>query len=73
MSGKEQKPVETPQNNPLQKLKGSVQRYNQPFEPVGAEDWEAALLDGLTPETAHADELASPSLKEIGEDINNKP
>lgn len=68
MSGEEQKPVEAPQNNPLQKLKGSVQDYDQPFEPVGAEDWEAVLLEGLTPETAHADALATPSLKELGED-----
>jgi len=68
LSGEEQKPVEAPLNNPLQKLKGSVQRYDQPFEPVGTEDWEALLLEGLTPDTAHADELATPSLKELGED-----
>ena len=72
MSGEEQTPVETPQNNPLQKLKGSVQRYDQPFESVGIEDWEAALLDELTPETAHADELATPSLEELGEDPDRK-
>ena len=72
MPGEEQKPVETQLNNPLQKLKGSVQRYDQPFEPVGVEDWEAALLDELTPETAHADELATPSLEELGEDPDRK-
>ena len=72
MSGEEQKAVETPQNNPLQKLKDSVQRYDQPFEPVGVKDWEAALLDGLTPETVHADELATPSLEELGEKPDRK-
>ncbi|SJN08928.1 hypothetical protein CZ787_00360 [Halomonas citrativorans] len=72
MSGEEQKPEEHPQLNPLQKLNGSVQRYDQPFEPVGAQDWEAVLLDGLTPETAHADELAIPSLKELGEDKSER-
>lgn len=68
MSGEEQKPVEHPQSNPLQKLKGSVQGYDQQFEPVGAEDWEAVLVEGLTPDTAHADALATPTLKELGED-----
>lgn len=68
MSGEKQKPVEHPKNNPLQKPKGSVHHYDQPFEPVGVKDWEAPLLDGLTPETVHADELATPSLKELGED-----
>lgn len=68
MSGEEQKPVEHPQNESLKKLKGSVQHYDQPFEPVGAEEWEAVLLEGLTPETGHADALATPSLKELGED-----
>lgn len=27
--------------NPLDMLKGSVLRYDDPFETVGAEDWEA--------------------------------
>ena len=61
------------QDRPLQRLAGSVREYRQPFEPVGAEDWEALLLEGLTPETAHADALATPSLKELGADIDNKP
>ncbi|RBI65084.1 hypothetical protein DQ400_19550 [Vreelandella sulfidaeris] len=61
------------QKNPLSKLKDSVQYYDQPFDPVGIEDWEAALLDDLTPETAHADSLATPTAKELGNDIDNKP
>ncbi|WP_237673472.1 hypothetical protein [Vreelandella profundi] len=61
------------QKNPLSKLKDSVQYYDQPFDPVGIEDWEAALLDNLTPETAHADSLATPTAKELGDDIANKP
>ncbi|MCX7302870.1 MAG: type II toxin-antitoxin system Phd/YefM family antitoxin [Hyphomicrobiales bacterium] len=27
--------------NPRDKLKGSVLRYDDPFEPVGVDDWEA--------------------------------
>ncbi|CAI2932973.1 type II toxin-antitoxin system Phd/YefM family antitoxin [Aminobacter niigataensis] len=27
--------------NPLDLLKGSVQRYDNPFEPVGVADWDA--------------------------------
>ena len=68
MSDEDQKPHGRQQNNPLQKLKGSVHHYDQPFTPLSAEDWEAVLLEGLTPETAHADALATPSLKELGED-----
>lgn len=70
--GDQQKRGKRLQKNPLSKHKDSVQHYDQPFEPVGAEDWEAALLDGLTPETAHADELATPSLKELGENPDRK-
>lgn len=66
MSDQEQKLVGHPQNKPLTKLKGSVQHYDHPFEPVSAEDWEAVLFEGLTPDTAHADELATPFLKELG-------
>ncbi|WP_346798003.1 hypothetical protein R5M92_03900 [Halomonas sp. Bachu 37] len=51
----------------LRKLKGSVLEYASPFEPVGMEEWEAVLLDDLTPETAHADEIAIPTLTELGE------
>ncbi|MGO2243574.1 MULTISPECIES: hypothetical protein [Halomonas] len=54
----------------LKKLEGSVREYRQPFEPVGISDWEAVMLDGLTPETAHADALASPTLREFGEEPN---
>jgi hypothetical protein len=70
--GDQQKRGKRLQKNPLSKLKDSVQYYDQPFDPVGAEDWEAALLNGLTPETAHADELATPSLKELGENPDRK-
>ena len=68
MSVEDQKPVGHQKNSPLKKLKGSVHHYDQPFTPIGAEDWEALLLEGLTPDTAHAEELATPSLKELGED-----
>ena len=57
---------------PLKKLEGSVREYRQPFEPVGINDWEAVMLDGLTPETAHADALASPTLKKLGEAPGNQ-
>jgi hypothetical protein len=67
MSDKEQKPVGHPQNNPLTKLKGSVQHYDQQFDSVCTEDWEAAMLDGLTSDNAHADALVTPTLKELGE------
>jgi hypothetical protein len=60
-------------DTPLKRLAGSVRAYHQPFEPVGAEDWEATLLDGLTSETAHASALATPPSKELGDDIDNKP
>jgi hypothetical protein len=29
------------EGDPLELLKGSVLRYDDPFEPVGVEDWEA--------------------------------
>ena len=57
---------------PLKRLEGSVREYRQPFEPVGLSDWEAVMLDGLTPETAHADALASPTSTELGEEPNNQ-
>ncbi|CAM3811024.1 hypothetical protein VRRI112168_01230 [Vreelandella rituensis] len=41
----------------LNKLKGSVRNYEQPFDPIGNDDWETLLLEGLTPGTTHADEL----------------
>lgn len=53
---------------PLATLQGSVHEYHQPFEPVGISDWEALLLEGLTPKTAHADELANPTMRELGQD-----
>ncbi|MGP9572367.1 hypothetical protein ACT3RL_15790 [Halomonas sp. AOP5-CZ2-32] len=67
MSDEYQKPEGLQQNNPLKKLKGSVRNYEQPFDPVGSDDWETILLDVITPHTAHADELATPTLKELGE------
>ena len=57
---------------PLKRLEGSVREYRQPFEPVGLSDWEAVMLDGLTPEMAHADALASPTLRELGEEPDNQ-
>ncbi|MGP5327801.1 hypothetical protein [Vreelandella titanicae] len=57
---------------PLEKLQGSVHKYHQPFEPVGISDWEALLLEGLTPEKAHADDLASPTMGELGEAFSDE-
>lgn len=57
--------------NPLRRLKGSVHEYKAPFDPVGVDDWETVLLDGLTPDTAHADSLATPTLKELGEESDS--
>lgn len=57
---------------PLKRLEGSVREYRQPFEPVGLSDWEVVMLDGLTPDTAHADALATPTLKEFGEATDNQ-
>lgn len=31
-----------PSQNPLEKLRGSVLHYDQPTDPVGADEWEAA-------------------------------
>ncbi|MGP5019728.1 hypothetical protein ACTXK7_19265 [Vreelandella alkaliphila] len=58
--------------SPLQRLKGSVHEYRQPFEPAGISDWESALLDDLTPEAAHADELATPTMRELGQEPSDK-
>ncbi|RFF30110.1 type II toxin-antitoxin system Phd/YefM family antitoxin [Wenzhouxiangella sediminis] len=30
-----------PMPDPLMRLRGSVKRYEQPFEPVGQDEWEA--------------------------------
>jgi hypothetical protein len=49
-----------------------VYEYRQPFEPIGLNDWEAVMLEGLTPDTAHADALATPTLKEFGEKPDNQ-
>jgi hypothetical protein len=57
---------------PLKRLEGSVYEYRQPFEPIGLNDWEAVMLEGLTPDTAHADALATPTLKEFGEKPDNQ-
>lgn len=32
-------------DSPRERLKGSVQEYHQPFEPVGIEDWDALDLE----------------------------
>lgn len=32
-------------DSPRERLKGSVQGYQEPFEPVGIEDWEALDLE----------------------------
>ncbi|WP_018918905.1 hypothetical protein [Vreelandella zhanjiangensis] len=50
----------------MKKLKGSIRKYDQPFELVGDKDWEALLLEGFTPEMANADELVISTLKERG-------
>jgi hypothetical protein len=57
---------------PLKRLEDTVREYHQPFEPVGLSDWEAILLKDLTPDTAHADVLATPTLKEFGEDSDSE-
>lgn len=57
---------------PLKKLEGSVREYRLPFEPVGLSDWEAVMLDGLTPDTAHADALATLTLQEFGDEPDNQ-
>jgi hypothetical protein len=49
-----------------------VIHYDQPFGPVGLSDWEAVLLQDLTPDTTHADELAATTLKELGKDPDRK-
>lgn len=33
---------------------------------------EASLLEGLTPETAHADELVTPTMRELGQEPSDK-
>ncbi|MER2535440.1 MAG: type II toxin-antitoxin system Phd/YefM family antitoxin [Rhizobiaceae bacterium] len=35
------RPVASDKRDPFEILKGSVLRYDDPFEPVGLEDWEA--------------------------------
>ncbi|MGV2933101.1 hypothetical protein ACE3G8_18685 [Vreelandella venusta] len=57
---------------PLKRLKGSVREYHQPFESVSLSDWEADLLEGLTPDTAHTDAPATPSLKEFEVALDRK-
>ncbi|WP_346798002.1 hypothetical protein R5M92_03890 [Halomonas sp. Bachu 37] len=42
------------------------------LEPVGIDEWESVLLDDLIPETAHAGEVATPTLTELGEDNPDK-
>lgn len=37
--------VEDDAKSPLERLKGSVQHYDKPFEPVNSEHWEADLLE----------------------------
>ncbi|MBE0694905.1 MAG: type II toxin-antitoxin system Phd/YefM family antitoxin [Aquamicrobium sp.] len=33
--------LETDKSDPFERLRGTVLRYDDPFEPVGVEDWEA--------------------------------
>lgn len=35
------RPVEKMKRDPMEILRGTVLRYDDPFEPVGLEDWEA--------------------------------
>lgn len=35
-------------DSPRERLKGSVQEYSEPFEPVGVEDWEVLGLEDDT-------------------------
>jgi antitoxin (DNA-binding transcriptional repressor) of toxin-antitoxin stability system len=37
----EVRPYREAEGDPLERLRGSVLRYEDPFEPVGLEDWEA--------------------------------
>lgn len=37
----EVRPIAKPKDDPFEKLRGSVLFYDDPFEPVGVEDWEA--------------------------------
>tara|TARA_R110002124_G_scaffold247793_1_gene412907 strand:+ start:329 stop:511 length:183 start_codon:yes stop_codon:yes gene_type:complete len=41
---------------PLQRLKGSVGKYELPFEPLGIEDWEAMQQEEPVPATRTSDE-----------------
>lgn len=41
---------------PLQRLKGSVGKYELPFEPVSVDDWEAIQLEELASFTHLGDE-----------------
>jgi antitoxin (DNA-binding transcriptional repressor) of toxin-antitoxin stability system len=38
----EVRPYRAPNRDPLEALRGSVLRYDDPTEPVGVEDWDAA-------------------------------
>lgn len=42
--------------SPLQRLKGSVGKYELPFESVGADDWEAMQVEECSPITHLSDE-----------------
>lgn len=59
-------------DQPLKRLKGSVSDYRQTFEPVGINDRESAFFKGLTPDTAHADELANPTMDELGKSTSDE-
>lgn len=37
----EVRPYSAPKRDPFEVLRGSVLRYDDPFEPVGVEDWDA--------------------------------
>lgn len=36
------RPYQAKKSNVLEKLKGSVQHYDEPLEPTGQDDWESA-------------------------------
>lgn len=42
--------------SPLQRLKGSVGKYELPFEPIGVDDWEAMQVEEPVPATHTGDE-----------------
>ena len=62
----------TRRDQSLKKLKGSILKYLQPFDPVGISDCKVVLLEGLTPEAVHADTLANPTMGEPGHNASKE-